>query len=444
MRRFETFARFFYIRTFVLVWFGQLISLLGTHLTGFALGVWVFQRTGSVTQFALISVFTTLPGLIVSPLAGALVDRWERRWAMILSDSGAGLSTLAIALLLLSNHLEIWHIYLATGISSIFNAFQWPAYTAAITLLVPKQHLGRASGMTQLGEAVARIASPILGGILLTTVQIWGVILIDFTTFLFALVTLLAVRFPEPKTRLDGKAEKGSLLREIASGWHYLSVRPGLLGLLAFFAGINFTVGIVATLITPLILGFASAVVLGAVLSTGGIGMLLGSIVMSLWGGPKHRIIGILGFVLLQGTVIFVSGLRTNAALIAAAAFVFLFSVPITNGCSQVIWQSKVAPDIQGRVFALRHMIALSSLPLASLVAGPLADYVFEPLLVVGGPLTGSIGDLIGVGPGRGIGLLFIVMGILTMLAAAAGYLYPRLRLVEKELPDAVIDNSGL
>jgi MFS family permease len=147
------------MRTFVLVWVGQLISLLGTHLTGFALGVWVFQRTGSVTQFALISVCTTLPGIIISPLAGALVDRWERRWAMILSDSGAGLSTLVIALLLLSNHLEIWHIYIATAVGSIFNAFQWPAYTAAITLLVPKRHLGRASGMTQLGEAVALIAA---------------------------------------------------------------------------------------------------------------------------------------------------------------------------------------------------------------------------------------------------------------------------------------------
>jgi DHA3 family macrolide efflux protein-like MFS transporter len=429
------------MRIFIVVWFGQLISLLGTHLTGFALGVWVFQRTGSVTQFALISVFTTLPGIIVSPLAGTLVDRWNRRWAMILSDSGAGLSTLAIALLLLSNHLDIWHIYLATAVSSIFNSFQWPAYTAAITLLVPKQHLGRSSGMTQLGEAIARIISPMLGGILLAAIQIWGVLLIDFATFLFALVTLLSVRFPDSKTTIAGQAGKGSLLGELAYGWHYITARPGLLGLLAFFAATNFTIGIVVTLVTPLVLSFASAIVLGTVLSTGGIGMLLGSIIMSVWGGPKQRILGILGFGLLQGIVVFVGGLRSSAFLIAAAAFVFLFNTPIIFGCSQVIWQRKVAPEIQGRVFALRRMIAMSSSPLASLVAGPLADYLFEPLLVVGGPLTGTIGKLIGVGPGRGIGLLFIVMGILTMLTAAVGYLYPRLRMVEEELPDAITDN---
>jgi DHA3 family macrolide efflux protein-like MFS transporter len=162
---------------------------------------------------------------------------------------------------------------------------------------------------------------------------------------------------------------------------------------------------------------------------------------MSVWGGPKQRILGILGFGLLQGIVVFVGGLRSSAFLIAAAAFVFLFNTPIIFGCSQVIWQRKVAPEIQGRVFALRRMIAMSSSPLASLVAGPLADYLFEPLLVVGGPLTGTIGKLIGVGPGRGIGLLFIVMGILTMLTAAVGYLYPRLRMVEEELPDAITDN---
>ena len=143
------------MRIFTLIWFGQLISFIGFGLTRFALGVWVYRNTGSVTQFALISLFAILPSILLSPLVGVLVDRWNRRTCMILSDAGAGLSTLAIVLLLLVGRLEVWHIYLVVAVSSTFNAFQWPAYAAATTMLVPKQHLGRASGMVQLAEAIA-------------------------------------------------------------------------------------------------------------------------------------------------------------------------------------------------------------------------------------------------------------------------------------------------
>ncbi len=431
------------MRIFILIWFGQLVSLIGSGITGFALGVWVYQRTGSVTQFALISLFTQLPGIVISPVAGALVDRWNRRWTMIISDSGAGVSTLAIALLLVSSRLEIWHIYLAAAVSSTFSAFQWPAYSAATTLLVPKQYLGRTSGMTQLGEAASRLISPWLGGVLLVTIQLQGVILLDFITFLFALLTLLSVRFPDVKTTAVGKAGKGSLLREAAYGWTYIATRPGLLGLVIFFTTCNLLIGVVSVLITPLGLSLASVTLLGTVLSIGGTGMVVGSLVMSIWGGPQRLIYGILCFQLLGGFCLLVAGLSTSVPLLAVTTFLFCFGWPIIYGCYQVIWQRKVAPDVQGRVFAVRRMIAFSSLPLAYLVAGPLADRVFEPLMTPNGPLAGSIGQLIGVGPGRGIGLLFIIMGTLTMLATVVAYQYPRLRLLEDELPDTVADEAA-
>ena len=430
------------MRVFFLIWFGQLVSLIGSGLTSFALGVWVYQRTGSVTQFALISLSTTLPLIAISPLAGALIDRWNRRWSMIISDSGAGLSSLAIALLLAVGHLEIWHIYLATAVSSSFSAFQWPAYTATTTLLVPKQHLSRASGITQLGGAAARLISPVLAGVLLVTIQLKGVILLDFATFLFALVTLLSVRFPKAKSTVTREAGKGSLLQETAYGWTYITARPGLLGLLIFFAASNFLLGVVQVLVTPLVLSFASPAVLGTVLSISGIGMLVGSLVMSTWGGPQRHMNTVFGFTLLLGLCILAAGLRPSAPLFALAAFLFFFSLPIINASSQVIFQQKVAPDVQGRVFALNGAIAGSAMPLAYVVAGPLADQVFEPLMATSGPLAGSIGQLIGVGPGRGIGLLFIVMGALTMLATIAAYQYRRLRLVEDELPDAIADEA--
>jgi MFS family permease len=429
---------------FFLIWLGQLVSLIGSGLTNFALGVWVYQKTGNTTQFALISLFTMLPSIVISPLAGALVDRWNRRWAMIVSDAGAGMSTLAIVLLLFANHLEVWHIYLAVAASSIFRAFQWPAYAAATTLLVPKQHYGRASGMVQGAEAASRLISPVLAGVLVVTIQLQGVILIDCLTFLFALVTQLLVRFPKAKITTEDQASKGSLLHEATYGWTYITALPGLFGLLIFFAVSNFLLGIVEVLVTPLVLTFASATVLGIVLSIGGSGMLVGGVMMSIWGGPKKRIYGVLGFMLLDGLCILLAGLQPSVPVFFATAFVYFFGVSIIIGSDQAIWQSKVPPAVQGRVFAVRRMIAWASLPLAYLVAGPLADRVFEPLLVVGGPLAGSIGQIIGVGQGHGIALLFVVMGILSISATAGGFMYVPLRQLEDQLPDAITNETPI
>jgi MFS transporter, DHA3 family, macrolide efflux protein len=425
---------------FLTVWFGQLVSIIGSGLTGFGLGVWVYQRTGSVTLFALIALCTTLPGIALSPLAGALVDRWDRRLVMIVSDSVAGLNTLLIALLLLYDRLELGHIYLAMAINSVCSTFQGPAYAATVTLLVPQQHLGRANGLLQLGQAAGRIFAPALAGFLVTWLHIHAVLLIDVATFLFALITLLMVRFPKPERTAGSIAGQGSLMHEAAYGWRYIIVRPGLLGQLLLFMVVNFLLGTVSVLATPLVLAFASPEILGTVLSIGGSGMLVGSVLMSLWGGPRPRIHGVLGFTLLIGLAMMLAGLRPSPGLFALAAFLFFFSLPIVDGSSLAIWQTKVDPGVQGRVLAARHMIAWSALPLAYLVAGPLADHVFEPLLASGGLLASSIGRLIGVGPGRGIGLLFVVMGILTVLVTIAGYFHPRLRLVEQELPDALAE----
>jgi DHA3 family macrolide efflux protein-like MFS transporter len=428
------------VRVFGFIWFGQLVSLIGSGITSFALGIWVYEHTGSVTQYALVLLATALPNIVVSPFAGALVDRWDRRQTMIFSDLGAALSTLAIVLLLSVGHLEVWHIYLATAVNSAFSAFQWPAYIAAISLLVPKQHLGRAGGMVQLGQAASQVVSPMLGGALLALVQVWGVLLIDVATFLFALFTLFMVSIPGPHAAPEGEERASSLLREIAYGWSYITARPGLLGLLIFFATSHFLGSIVETLSVPLLLSLTTSTVLGTVLSVGGSGMLVGGLVMGIWGGPKRRVNGVLAFELLGGLFVLVAGLWTSVPLFTIVAFVFFFRLPIVHGCRQAIWQSKVVPDAQGRTFAVQRMASWSSRLLAYLVAGPLADGVFEPLLAANGPLAGSVGRIVGVGPGRGIGLLFVVTGALVMLASIVGYLYPRLRLVEDELPDVVAD----
>jgi DHA3 family macrolide efflux protein-like MFS transporter len=426
---------------FVLVWFGQLISLIGSGLTSFALGVWVYQMTDSITSYTLVVLCTMAPNILLSPVAGALVDRWDRRWAMLLSDTGAGLSTLAIALLLNTGRLTLWPILLLTATSSAFSAFQWPAYAASTTLLVSKEQLGRANGMVQFAQAIGYIASPALAGYLVTRIQVQGVILIDFATFAFAVFTLLPIRIPRPEA--PAEETKKSLLYDIVFGLKYLAKRPGLMGLLTLFAFSNFLLGLVMALFTPMALSFTDADTLGIMTSIGTSGMLFGGGLMMVWGGPKRRIYGVLGCILLEGLALLISGMRPSVSLVTAAVFGFFFFFAIDGASNDAIWQSKVAPGVQGRVFGMRSTIAMFSMIPAYALAGPLADEVFEPLLAADGPLATSVGRVIGTGQGRGIGLLFILTGILTMLTAFGGYTYPRIRRIEGELPDAVSDENG-
>ncbi|MBD2255226.1 MFS transporter [Nostoc parmelioides FACHB-3921] len=429
---------------FILIWFGQLVSIIGSSLTDFALGIWVYQRTGSITQFTLITVSGTLPLIVVSPLAGVLVDRWNRRWAMILSDSCAALATVAIALLIATNRIEIWHIYLATTICSTFCALQWPAYTAATTLLVPKQHLSRASGMMQLAGSTTQLISPVLGGVLLGTIHIEGIILLDFATFFVSLITLFLVRFPEintVKTSDTKQVGRSSILQEITSGCAYITAREGLLGLLIFMVANNFFFNIFNVLFTPFVLSITSTNVLGIIVSIGGIGSVASSLLISTWGGSQQLIYSLFGFQLLGGLCILFMGLYTSIPLLTLSIFLFSFGLPIIYGCNQVIWQRKVPPDLQGRAFAVRSMIGSLFRLLAYLVSGPLMEKIFQPLMISNSPIAVSIGKIIGTGTQAGMSLIFIVVGCCTMLTTIVAYQYPPLRLVEDELPDVIPTN---
>lgn len=430
------------MKAFWIIWFGQLISLTGAGLTSFSLGVWVYSNTGSATLFALITLFGTLPGILISPLAGALIDRWNRRDVMIGSEIGAAIATSVIVLLLWSDQLEIWHIYVGTGAISVFTAFQRTAWTAATTMLVQEENYTRASGMVQAATGAQYILSPVLSGALLVFMPIHGIILADLISYLVALGTLAIVTIPRPPVSTETAAGAGSLLHEIAFAWHYLTARPGLLGLLLMVAVGNFMVGFLAVLASPMMLAFTSPTMLGTTMSIAGTGMLIGSIAVGVWGGPKRLVRGVIGFMALGGLGIVLMGVRPNVIIITAACFAFFFSVPFVNGCYETIWRKKIVADMQGRMFGFTRAAVMSVTTLAYLIAGPLADYVFEPMLAVDGPLESSLGQLIGVGPGRGIGLLLIVAGLLSIAVAVAGSLYPHLWQLETELPDVVIERT--
>ncbi|MGC9521576.1 MAG: MFS transporter [Anaerolineae bacterium] len=407
-------------------------------MTGFALGVWIYEERGSATLYAITLVVSILPRVALSPVAGVVADRWDRRWDMILADTGAGPSSLFVLLMLIMGRLEVWHIYISTLLNSASSTFQWPAYAAATSLLVPKRHLGRASGLTQIGDAISQLAAPAIAGTLYVGAGLRSVVLIDVTTYLVALATLVIARFPQPNATGEGDEAKGSFIKEAVFGWTYIRRRPGLFGLLVTFAVLNFLVSLTFALYTPLILGLTTAEVLGYLNSVAGLGMLVSTFLMSLWGGPRRRVYGIFAAEMVLGLTTFLFGLRLNIPLLAINNFFFMLAMPISNGCSQAIWQSKVEPDIQGRVFAIWRTIALSITPLSYAIAGPLAEQVFEPWMAQGGALSATVGRVIGVGPGHDIALIFILAGALYILVVLAIPTIPRIRRLEVELPDAV------
>ncbi len=422
-----------------LILLGQMFSVVGSSLTSFALGIWVYQTYENVTGFALILLFTAVPGIIISPFAGTLVDRWNRRLIIMGSDAAAGLATCALLGLLLTNTLSLWHVYGFSGLIACCNAFQVPASMAALTYITPKKYLGQFNGFMQGGQAIAQIGSPLMASWLVNQVGLHSVLYIDLITCIAAITTLSLVRFPS--MNLARAVTQMNFWEDIKGGWRYMADRPTLLLLLGFIATLNFIAGSIEAVFTPLVLSFASVKTLGVLSSVGGIGLLAGSLTVGLWGGPKRRLRGMIIAMAITGLVLLGAGFRPTPSMVGIAMFLYLFNVPIIETCNVSIWQHKVPPDLHGRVFALRRSIVWLSLPLAYGIAGPLADKVFRPWFLPNGALADSLGRLIGVGEGRGIAFFLMCLGLLTLLLVAIGIVYQPLRNVETQLPDMLPDD---
>lgn len=425
------------MKKFLVIWAGQLVSNLGSGLTSFAVGLWLYTRTESVTVFALNNVFYLLPMALLAPFAGALVDRHDRKRVMILADGIQAAASLAIAALVFGGSLQPWHIYIAVGIGSAASAFQNPAWSASVPLIVPKAQLGRASGLGQLSGAVARLAAPALAGTLIGSVGLGGIVLIDMVTFLAAVTALLLVHVPNPPARTDQTKGRGSVLRDVVFGLRYLWVRPGLWGLVMIVSALNLLVNFSGTLTVPMVLTFASEEAVGVMASLASLGMLAGTLLMSAWGGPQRgRVPFVLGVIALQGAAVFAIGLRTDLYLITGAYFVFMFCFALISTNLGPVWQTKVELDLQGRVFATRLFFAVALEPVGQLAIGPLTDRLFEPWMSSDGWLAPLLGPVIGAGPGRGMATVFLLTGLLIVLLGAYGWLNPRVRHVETRLPD--------
>ncbi|HEU0302212.1 MAG TPA: MFS transporter [Longimicrobium sp.] len=420
------------MRTFSIVWFGQMVSMVGTALTDFGVGVWIFQKTGSATPFAMVLLCLVVPGILATPFAGALADRWDRRRIMMLADTGAALSTLFLAAMLLAGRLELWHILVAVSFASLCRAFQGPAWMASTAQLVPAEQLGRASGMMNFGRAVAGIVGPALGGVLVPTIGLQRVMMIDLATFGVAVALLVAVRFPAVPRREAAPGEKKSILREAAYGWKYVGSQPALRAHLLFFALVNLSLGYVWALHMPLVLGFAGPGALGVVGSAMGFGLLAGSVAMTVTGGFRNKVGAILGYGVLLGSCLVLMGARPWVPLVAVAIFGVTLGIPVINASLMSLWMPRIPDDIRGRTYSVIQVLVWSTEPIAYVTAGVLADAVFKPLLVEGGPLAGSLGTVVGVGPTRGIGLLLVGVGVFVWTATALVAMLPHFRTAEQ------------
>lgn len=429
------------MKAFILIWVGQVFSMVGSSMTSFAMSIWAWELTGEATALAMVNFFSFAPLVIFSPIAGVWVDRWNRKLVMALSDIGAGIVTVAIFILMFTGNLQIWHLYITGAISGFFAAFQWPAYSAAITLMVPKEHYARTSGMISMAESGIGIIAPIMAGFLIPIVGTTGIIAIDLVTLVIAIAFLLLVLVPEPEKKpAENSASAQAFFSELAYGFRYIIDRKPLLYLqLVFFFG-NLFFSTAYTLLSPMILATTdgNSTILGTVQSAGAIGGLVGGVIMTAWGGPKKKIHGVLGGWIASGILGFVlMGLGRSLPFWLIANFMILAVSPMLNGANQAIWQLKTAPEVQGRVFSVRRLVAQITAPVSMLIAGPLADDVFEPALSSSEHwLSRLMSPILGVGAGAGMSFIFIVCGILVAGVGFGAYQIKQILNVEKLIPD--------
>ncbi|MFI0982036.1 MFS transporter [Streptomyces sp. NPDC021093] len=414
--------------TFVLVWAGRLATALGSSISGFALGLWIYQQTGSVTQFATGLLLAFAPGMLAAPAAGVLVDRYRRRTVLLCADAVAMLGAVALAVSQTTGHLAVWQVYAVIIVESGCAAFQWPALAAAVTGMVRPEQRGRASAMTQTALAGAQLLGPMLAAVLLGVGGLRAVLVVDVASFGLGLLTLLFARFPEPTGRpkqTESHRERPGWRAELTEGRRVLTHQPGLKHLLRLVTVLNAAEATATALLLPLVLaGTPEAeqnAAVAMVSTAGGLGLAISSVALSVWGTPRRPLPWVTGATVLSGIAVLQAGFFPRPVPLAAAAFVFFVGLPVVSSCAQVLWQSAVAAEAQGRVFALRRMFTQGGILLGYLVAGPLASHVFGPLVDPGGPLADSLGRLLGTTSDRGSALLLCCTGLILAVTALAG-----------------------
>lgn len=414
------------MHTFLLIWSGQLVSAVGSQMTLFALTLWIWEQTESATALALIGFFALLSGAIATPFLGEIVDRYPRKHLMLLSDTLIALAVSMVLLLRWGNALQVWHLYAIATVIGPFIQLQGLTYQASLSLIVPEQHYTRASSMGMMIFYGSQILSPAFAGVLYPAIGLTGIVAIDLATFAIAFLTLLLAQIPLNPPHIN--ASTHPYIHNPTIGLRYILTDRRLVALLILTSTFWFVHELADTLVNPLILTRTdgSTPVLGSVASAMGLGGVSGAIALSVWGGAKQQIQGLSLGMIGVGVSRLVFGVGQLPLIWLPSQFCSSLLFPLFGSSEQAFWLSYIEPNMQGRVFAIQSLSQQGAIALATLVAGPLADYIFEPIMMPDGWLAPILGKIFGVGSGSGIAVLFEIcaIGMLLIGLVSLSYLH--------------------
>ncbi|MBX3062040.1 MAG: MFS transporter [Anaerolineae bacterium] len=430
------------IRKFYALLLTQTFSLIGTRMTDLAVGIWLFGQTGNATPLTLVSFFAIIPRFISTPFAGLFADRFSRRAVMILSDTGQAVGTLVLLASFLSGRFEVWHLYAITLFKACFDMFQGVAFQATITSLVPDKHRNRANAVQFVSSPIAAIIAPAITGAAYPLLGVAGIIAIDLITFLGAALVLLTMHLPNPapnaaqEQNAIGEGQRSSFWSEIMAGFRFVWQHKPLLMIFVFTGSTNFFLAGANALQTPYILERTNnnAALLGTLLGAYSAGTLTGALLMAAWGGTKRRIHTMMPGIAILGAALTLLGTQSNPLSMALLLFIMAIFPPVNNVSIISTLQIKVPPALQGRVFAAISQISMTLIPLSYLVAGPLADRVFEPFART--PQWAAFAPIFGSGNGAGMGLLLTLAGIAIVIVSLAIYVTPLIQNMDSSLPN--------
>lgn len=417
------------MRIFTLIWFGQLVSTIGSYMTFFALTLWAWEVTGSATALALSGFFFQLPGIPMNLVAGLIVDRFNRKRLMLLGDGISAIATITIGLLYLTNALQIWHFYLLALMAGGFSQIQLLAYKASMSLIVPKQQYTRANSMGAIVHYGSNIVGPALAGVLYPLISLSGIVVIDLATFGIAFLTLLVAPIPQPQPQETTQKETWS--NKLTFGFRQIWQQPSLRALVLVTVLFTFAHDMGGAVLSPMILARTngSAQALASVSAAAGIGGVAGALVTSVWGGPKRRIHGMLAGYIGAGLSKTVFGLGQSLRIWVPAQVCSSLNFPLLGSTRDALWMGAIPSEQQGRVFAANSLAIKIVSAIAVLIAGPLADKVLSPVMMT--DLAGVLKAGFGTGPSAGVALLYTLCALAIVMLGISGFFIPDLRMIE-------------
>lgn len=423
------------IKTFYILTITQVFSIIGSMMTGIAIGIKIFNDTGESTPLLLVSFFSAIPPMIGGSLAGVVVDRWNRKRVLIISDIAQTVGTVLLLLSFYADVFELWHLYAIVLAQSFFGMVQRPAMEASVTMLVPDNHRDRANAIRQITGPMAGIIAPPITGFVYAFIGVPGVMLIDLVTIVVAISVLFFIHIPQPRQMFTEKTTHSSVFQDLKEGFQFMWSNRILFYMMLYAAVINFLMVGPLKLMTPYIINLTgSEATLGVLLGIFDAGIVIGGILMGIWGGTRPRIHGIMIGVLFRSVSIALLGLARTPVTLGISLFFLFFTNALIDASFASIVQLKTPPDLQGRVFALLLQIMYIANPLSLLLTGPLVDRILSPML--GTAKWHWFTPLVGDQPGSEMGLVMFISGVLILVITLGMYTWQRVRNCETELPD--------